>query len=144
MKGYLVTGIVPALLLGGCTSVDKNYVPVATQDSILVKARQFSEVPVPRGLKLIAAHNESGSFEAGNFKWGSFHYRGNALLPVAVDFIKDQMAQHRWDLVREEAPNGRERFLELVKERYSAEFSLRQVGKDLLMDVKVNTRYKKS
>ena len=144
MKSCLLAAIVPALLLGGCTSVDRNYVPVATQETILVKARQFSEVPVPRGLQLIASRNESGSFEAGSFKWGNFHYRGTTLLPAAVGFIKEQMAQHKWEVVREEAPNSRERFLKLAKDRYIAEFSLRQVGRELLMDVELNTHYPES
>jgi hypothetical protein len=144
MRRYLLACCIPALGLAGCSSVDSNYVAVPTQESILVKARQFPWVPVPRGLELIAARNESGSFEAGSFKWARLHYRGTTLLPAAVAFVKDQLAQMDWELIREERPGEREQFLKLARERYQVEVSFKQVGENLLMDVLVNTRHTQS
>jgi len=135
----LVLGLL-IFLAGGCANVDRNYVPVPGQDSLLVRAIQFPDIPVPAGLQLQVAHNESASFAAGRFRWAVLHYRGELTMAEALSFLKEQLSQFQWRIVSEERPGPGELVLRARKTCYVAQFRLRQMGTVLHMDVYLNTR----
>lgn len=64
---------------------------------------QFSDIPVPDGMKLQQDLHQSHSFELGQFRVADLHYFGN--LPVAeiADYLKARMPQHGWSLETESA-----------------------------------------
>ncbi len=127
-------------LFAGCANVDRNYVPVPGQDSLMVRAVQFPDIPVPAGLTLQVAHNESASFAVGSFRWAVLHYRGKLLMSRALAFLREQLAQFQWRIVSEERPGPGEYVLQVEKSCYVALFRLHQLGTVLHMDVSLNTR----
>ncbi len=128
------------LLLAGCANVDRNYVPVPGQDSLMVRAVQFPDIPVPAGLQLQVSHNESASFAVGDFRWAVLHYRGKMPMSQALSFLKEQLLQFQWRIVAQERPGPGEFVLHVRKPWYVAEFRLRQMGTVLHMDIYLNTR----
>ena len=127
-------------LVAGCANVDRNYVPVPGQDSLMVRAVQFPDIPVPAGLQLQVSHNESASFAAGDFRWAVLHYRGKMSMARALSFLKEQLVQFQWRIVSQERPGPGELVLQVEKPWYVAQFRLRQMGTVLHMDVYLNTR----
>ncbi len=127
-------------LLAGCANVDRNYVPVPGQDSLMVRAVQFPDIPVPAGLQLQVSHNESASFAAGDFRWAVLHYRGKLPMAQALSFLKEQLVQFQWRIVSQERPGPGELVLQAEKPCYVAQFRLHQMGTVLHMDVYLNTR----
>ena len=126
--------------LAGCANVDRNYVPVPGQESLMVRAVQFPDLPVPAGLQLQVSHNESASFSAGDFRWAVLHYRGKLTMAEALSFLKEQLAQFEWRIVSQERPGPGELVLHVRKTCYVAQFRLQQLGTVLHMDVDLNTR----
>ena len=127
-------------LVAGCANVDRNYVPVPGQDSLMVRAVQFPDIPVPAGLQLQVSHNESASFAAGDFRWAVLHYRGKMSMARALSFLKEQLVQFQWRIVSQERPGPGELVLQVEKPWYVAQFRLRRMGTVLHMDVYLNTR----
>ena len=128
-----------AVLLGSCAGVDKHYVPIPTQETLMVRTRQFAELPVPSSMRLLNSKNESWSFKTGSFKWAELQYRGDMDMAGALEFLRTQLAQFEWQLVKDEVTGPKEHFLEGVRGCYVAKFSLTQRGRMLQMKIQMDT-----
>lgn len=62
---------------------------------------QLSDVPVPDGMKLRSALNESHSYEVGRFRVADLHYFGNVPIREVASYLRDRMPLHGWRLVEE-------------------------------------------
>jgi hypothetical protein len=84
---------------------------------------QFSDIPVPDGMKLQQDLHQSHSFELGQFRVADLHYFGN--LPVAEisDYLKARMPQHGWSLESESADTAARKLL-FVRGRQKATCAL--------------------
>ncbi len=140
MNTYMRAVLFLVPLLAGCANVDRNYVPVPGQNSLMVRATQFPDLPVPAELQLQVSHNESASFSAGRFRWAVLHYRGIMSMGSALAFLKEQLAQFQWRITSQERPGPGQLVLHAEKSCYVAQFRLRQLGTVLHMDVYLNTR----
>ncbi len=86
------------LSISGCAStlskenITKN--DALLEPSALVK---FIDIPVPAGFKIIPL--DSYSFETAGVRVGVLRYQGKAKPEQAVNFYKEQMPMHNWNLL---------------------------------------------
>ncbi len=58
---------------------------------------RFSDIPIPAGFKI--KPDESYSFQTDNFRAGLLKYTGSTNPEDVVQFFKEQMPRHNWQLV---------------------------------------------
>ncbi len=68
-----------------------------------VSEAQFSDMPVPDGMKLVTGDARSHSFEAGAFRFGRFEYRGGLPIQAAANHMRDRMPLDGWMLIADSA-----------------------------------------
>ncbi|MDD5669610.1 MAG: hypothetical protein PHE58_06250 [Candidatus Omnitrophica bacterium] len=84
-----------AMVISGCVSVQ----PLPKNNALLEPSAvmKFSDIPVPAGFKSLP--DESYSFENGGMRVGVIKYRGKGNADLVVNFYKEQMAMHGWELL---------------------------------------------
>ncbi|MEY2982436.1 MAG: hypothetical protein ACO4CT_00595 [Planctomycetota bacterium] len=85
---------------------------------------QFSDIPVPDGMKLQQDLHQSHSFELGQFRVADLHYFGNLPVSEISDYLKARMPQHGWSLESESADPGARKLL-FVRGRQKATCAIR-------------------
>lgn len=63
-----------------------------------VSTVQFSDIPVPDGMKLKTHGPVSHSFERGVFRHGDFEYYGGIEPSAAESYMRERMDSHGWRL----------------------------------------------
>ena len=63
-----------------------------------VSSVQFSDIPVPAGMRLKDRFHESHSFQVGDFRYGDFHYYGSLPTAEVADYMARRMELHGWVL----------------------------------------------
>lgn len=81
-----------AAVMTGCATQD------AADADHGVAAIQFSDIPVPEGLRLSTSRHQSHSYEVGAFRFGDFVYTGFTEPESAVNYMTDRMPFHGWEL----------------------------------------------
>lgn len=62
-------------------------------------AIQFDDVPIPAGLRLATSPASSHSHAVGTFRHGDFEYSGHVPIERVVEYMRNRMAVHAWELV---------------------------------------------
>jgi hypothetical protein len=96
----------------GCAGVDRDGTTEAASGQTPV---QFSDIPVPDGMRLQQDLNQSHSYEVGGFRVADFHYFGNLPVDEIAAYMEARMPQHSWTLREQRA--GEERELVFVRGR---------------------------
>lgn len=104
-----------------------------------VSNAQFSDIPVPAGMKLLDHQNQSHSVQAGDYRFGEFVYTGSIPLHDASSYMMQRMPQHNWKLVADEVPTPESRMLRFERGNYVAECRFLRESATTRMDVKVTT-----
>lgn len=74
-----------------------------------VSANQFSDIPVPAGMKLRERWHKSNSVAVGDFRRADLLYEGSLTIMAASSYMRERMPQHSWALeMRETREKGRE------------------------------------
>ncbi len=67
-----------------------------------VSAGQFSDIPVPAGMRLQERFHKSSSVAVGNFRRASMVYEGSLSIEEASAYMRERMPHHSWALERRE------------------------------------------
>lgn len=118
----MVVALLPLIPLGGCSSA-----PTSNES---VQANQFQDVVVPAGLRLVDDAHESHSAQAASWRMGHFLYTGSVRSEEAVNYVRQRMPQHNWELVADEVVDTNTTRLRFVRGLYSAQYQfIRQDGR---------------
>lgn len=113
--------LVLAVAPSACVGLDQDGSAEAASGQTPV---QFSDIPVPDGMKLQQDLHQSHSFELGQFRVADLHYFGNLAVAEISDYLKARMPQHGWSLEAENAePDSRK--LLFVRGRQKATCAIR-------------------
>ncbi len=93
-------GMISFAIIAGCSTMPPgSYDKSGAVNPMLEPAaiQKFSDVPVPAGFKLLP--QQSYSFESGGIRVGILRYQGKAFADQIVNFYKEQMPLHNWNLL---------------------------------------------
>lgn len=101
-----------------------------------VTARQFRDVVVPDGLRLIDDEHQSYSRKNGAWRRGHFVYRGNTSVAEAAAYVLQRMPQHDWQEQANESSQPNRRRLAFARGIYRTEYQLvREYGRtEMIVD----------
>jgi hypothetical protein len=90
---------------------------------------QFSDIPVPDGMKLQQDLHQSHSFELGQFRVADLHYFGNLPIAEIADYLKARMPQHGWSLEAEGAePSARKLLFVRGRQKATCSINVDEIG----------------
>ena len=95
------TAVLSLILLGACKG--RPFASVPDQD-YGVSSSQFSDIPVPDGMKLQDHPSTTNSNEASGWRYGNFVYSGSTSLEAATSYMQQRMPFHNWTLSKDEVP----------------------------------------
>ena len=102
-------------LVAGCATPPEG----ASTDG--VSALQFSDIPVPAGLKLRDRRHASDSVQVGQYRYANYVYSGGVPVAEVSAYLRERMPQHSWELTAEETDaEGNER-LSFQRGKYTAD-----------------------
>ena len=85
------------IFLGGCAGIQRKALPPEQPFLETAKFLQFSDIPVPVGLKFLP--KDSYLFESGSLRVGLLRYRGRIKEDEIVSFYKAKMPVYGWSLL---------------------------------------------
>ena len=103
MKGLKTYALLTAIYfllttLLGCAMFSKKEAQTATPSALEPNAMlKFSDIPTPAGFKLLT--KDSYTFENQGVRMGVLKYVGKANPDLVVNFYKEQMPMHNWNLL---------------------------------------------
>lgn len=104
-----------------------------------VAAIQFSDIPVPAGMKLFERFHRSDSIQVGDYRYGNFVYSGTVPVAEVSQYLRERMPQHGWKLVeREQTEEGE--VLVFRRGPYTARCQLSTDGVTTTWNLAVRTR----
>lgn len=95
----LLAALFVSSLLGGCAST-------AAREGYGVSATQFQDMVVPAGFRLRDGAHESYSREEVGWRQGHFEYSGTEALESALNYVRQNMPRHSWQIVKDEVLEG--------------------------------------
>lgn len=92
----LLAALLVSSLLGACAGA-------GARDGYGVSATQFQDMVVPDGFRLRDGAHESYSREEVGWRQGHFVYAGTTALESALNYVRQHMPRHSWQIVKDEA-----------------------------------------
>ena len=104
-------------------------------------AGQFKDIPVPAGMRLHA--DDSHSTEAGEFRYGDFHYTGRVSQQEIAGYMTRRMAGHGWTLAAPADFDADRVELEFERRPYRTTCSVWHDGYRTHLEIKIRTEVPK-
>lgn len=106
-----------------------------------VSSAQFQDVVVPDGMRLLDDMHQSYSNVASTWRLGHFVYSGLLGSDTAMNYVRQRMPQHNWQLASEETIDATTVKLRFVRAQYVAEYLFVRLEGRLQMVVDYTTDY---
>lgn len=106
-----------------------------------VSANQFSDIPIPEGLRLHERAHASDAVIKGNYRYANYKYSGTIPVAKVSSYLRERMPQHRWQLISEESESPRDEVLRFRRGKSVAECHLVRLELTTEMTVTVRTTY---
>lgn len=106
-----------------------------------VDSRQFQDVVVPAGFRLLDRAHESFSREEATWRQGHFVYSGSSRVDDAAAYVQLRMPQHNWAMVEEQALEDAGKRLRFERGIYSADYTFHRADGQTRMVVDYATDY---
>lgn len=104
-----------------------------------VTAIQFSDIPVPAGMKLLERFHRSDSIQVGDYRYGNFAYSGTVPVAEVSQYLRERMPQHGWKLAERQQEKEGE-VLVFRRGPYTARCQLSSDGVTTIWNLAVRTR----
>jgi hypothetical protein len=101
MKMLHVIAGAACLGLLGCSIPGKH--PPSDAGDLYQPVEQFSDLPVPAGLRLLTEANRSWSRSQGSFRAARLYYTGRVRMLEVQAYLRQRMPAYGWELESEEA-----------------------------------------
>ena len=101
-----------------------------------VDSRQFRDVVVPAGFRLVDRRHESFSGEIATWRLGHYKYSGSSQVDEATAYVKLRMPHHSWQMISNEPVDDTGVRLRFERGIYSADyvFSRRDGMTEMVVD----------
>jgi hypothetical protein len=143
------TGVLPriaiwfglAALSAACESLEPSPAPASASHGVV--AAQFSDLPVPKGMRLLQNEHRSHSLQQGDYRFAELWYEGSSPLLDVSTYMQDRMRDHNWEPIAVEAPAPDVQNLKWKRGMYLAECTLSRENALTLMKVTLRTEIAK-
>ncbi len=138
MTSRLFPAWLPVVFIGllhvaGCASKQQR-------EGYGVSATQFQDMVVPDGFRLRDDAHESYAREEGGWRHGHFVYSSNGDLEPALNYVRQNMPRHRWQIMKDDVVEGAVH-LRFERGAYSADYTFIRREGATQMVVEYSTDY---
>ena len=106
-------------------------------------AAQFSDLPVPKGMRLLENEHRSHSIQQGDYRFAELWYEGSSPLLDVSTYMQDRMRDHNWEPLAIDAPAPDVQNLKWKRGIYLAECTLSRENALTLMKLTLRTEIPK-
>jgi hypothetical protein len=128
--------ICSAITLCSCAGISRNDASERGASLEPQSSLKFTDIPAPVGLKFIP--EESYSFESAGIRAGVLKYKGKADIEEVVNFYKDQMPLHNWNLLN--TIEYGQRLLNFDREQESCIVNLSSRGRNVTVTISLGPK----